>query len=69
VLPIVQAPFRVYWAYNPSVVRQNLEPPIVFDRTMFPNAATFNNAIANYSPVFPDYEQRSVFRFTIGRTF
>jgi outer membrane protein insertion porin family len=69
VLPIVQAPFRVYWAYNPSVVRQNLEPPIVFDRTMFPNAASFTNAITSYSPVFPDYERRSVFRFTIGRTF
>src|SRR5262249_27567863 len=30
-LPIVQAPFRVYYAYNPLVVRQNLQPPIVFD--------------------------------------
>ena len=69
VLPIVQAPFRVYWAYNPSIVRQVLQPPVVFDRTMFPNAATFNNAITSYSPIFPDFERRSVFRFTIGRTF
>jgi len=46
-----------------------LQPPVVFDRTMFPNVATFNNAIGNYSPVFPYFERRSVFRFTIGRTF
>ena len=37
VLPIVQAPFRVYYAYNPSVVREYLQPPIVVDRSMFPN--------------------------------
>jgi outer membrane protein insertion porin family len=69
VLPIVQAPFRIYWAYNPVVVRQYLQPPIVADRTMFPNQTTFINAINNYSPAYPDYEQHSVFRFTIGRTF
>ncbi len=69
VLPIVQAPFRVYWAYNPLRLAQNLQPPIVFDRTMFPNSATFTNAVNTYSPVFPDWEPASVFRFTIGRTF
>jgi outer membrane protein insertion porin family len=69
VLPIVQAPFRVYWAYNPLVVREYLQAPIVFDRTMFPNFATFSNAINTYSPAYPYLEQRSTFRFTIGRTF
>jgi outer membrane protein insertion porin family len=69
VLPIVQAPFRIYWSYNPVVLRQYLQPPIVADRTMFPNQTTFINAINNYSPSYPDYEQHSVFRFTIGRTF
>ena len=69
VLPIVQAPFRIYWAYNPTVVRQTLEAPIVMDRSEFPNAATLVNAITTYSPAYPDFEQRSTFRFTIGRTF
>jgi outer membrane protein insertion porin family len=69
VLPIVQAPFRVYWAYNPVVLRQFLQPPIVLDRSMFPNQTTFVNTINQFSPAYPDYEQRSVFRFTIGRTF
>ncbi len=69
VLPIVQAPFRIYYAYNPVVVRQYLQAPIVADRSMFPNQTTFLNAIETYSPAYPDYEQRGVFRFTIGRTF
>jgi outer membrane protein insertion porin family len=69
VLPIVQAPFRIYWAYNPVVLRQYLQPPIVLDRSMFPNSTTFVNAINTYSPAYPDYEQHSTFRFTIGRTF
>jgi outer membrane protein insertion porin family len=69
VLPIVQAPFRIYYAYNPVVLRQYLQPPIVADRSMFPNQTTFVNAINTYSPAYPDFEQHGVFRFTIGRTF
>jgi outer membrane protein insertion porin family len=69
ILPIVQAPFRVYWAYNPVVLQQYLQPPIVLDRSMYPNQTTFVNAVNNYSPPYPYYEKRSTFRFTIGRTF
>jgi outer membrane protein insertion porin family len=69
ILPIVQAPFRVYWAYNPVVLQQYLQPPIVVDRSMFPNQTTFVNAVNTYSPAYPYYEKRSTFRFTIGRTF
>jgi outer membrane protein insertion porin family len=69
ILPIVQAPFRIYWAYNPVVLQQYLQPPIVLDRSMFPNQTTFVNAVNTYSPPYPYYEKRSTFRFTIGRTF
>ena len=69
VLPIVQAPFRLYYFYNPVVLQQFLQPPVVLDRSMFPNQTTFLNAINTYSPAYPDFEQRSGFRFTIGRTF
>ena len=69
ILPIVQAPFRVYWAYNPVVLQQYLQPPIVLDRSMYPNQTTFVQAITQYSPPYPYYEKRSTFRFTIGRTF
>jgi outer membrane protein insertion porin family len=68
-LPVVQAPFRVYWAYNPLIVREYLQPPIVADRSVFPNQATFLNAIASFGNAYPFFEQRSMFRFTIGRTF
>jgi outer membrane protein insertion porin family len=69
VLPIVQAPFRVYYAYNPTVVREYLQPPIVFDRSTFPNTATFTNALESYGTSYPFFEKRGTFRFTIGRTF
>jgi outer membrane protein insertion porin family len=68
-LPVVQAPFRVYWAYNPQVVRQFLQPPIVADRAMFPNNQTFLQAITSFGQGYPFVEKRSTFRFTIGRTF
>ncbi len=71
-LPVVNAPFRLYWAYNPSIVRRVILPPIVADRSFFPNEATFLNAITNPSfggqPI-PWIEKRTTFRFTIGRTF
>lgn len=68
-LPMVNAPFRVYWAFNPTIVRQYIQPPIVADRSLFPNQATFINSVAYYGQAFPLYEKRSTFRFTIGRTF
>ena len=68
-LPVVNAPFRIYWAYNPWLLRDNLQPPIVADRSMFPNAATFTNAVIAYGQPYPWFEKRSTFRFTIGRTF
>ena len=57
ILPIVQAPFRVYYAYNPSVVREYLQPPIVLDPSTFPNAATLNNAIASYGTAYPLFRE------------
>jgi outer membrane protein insertion porin family len=69
ILPVVQAPFRIYYAYNPTVVREYLQPPIVLDRSTFPNTATFTNALASYGTAYPFFEKRGTFRFTIGRTF
>ena len=68
-LPVVNAPFRVYWAYNPMLVRTYLQPPIVADRSYFPNNATFLNSIATYGAATPFFEKHSTFKFTIGRTF
>ena len=68
-LPIVQAPFRLYFAYNPSTFRGYLQPPIVADRASFPNYATFVNSVATFGQAYPFVEKRTMFRFTIGRTF
>ncbi len=68
-MPVVNAPFRLYWAYNPLIVREIIQPPIVADRSYFPNNATFLGAVARFGQPAPFYEKRSTFRFSIGRTF
>ena len=68
-LPVVNAPFRVYFAWNPSLVREYIQPPIVSDRSSFPNNQTFLNSIATFGQAYPFFEKRTTFRFTIGRTF
>jgi len=68
-MPVVNAPFRFYWAYNPSIVREFLQPPVVLDRSAFPNQATFINSVATWGRATPFYERRRTFRFTISRTF
>jgi outer membrane protein insertion porin family len=68
-LPVVSAPFRIYWAYNPLRLDQYLVPPIVADRSYFPNAASFFQAVATIGQVQPFFEKASTFRFTVGRTF
>jgi outer membrane protein insertion porin family len=68
-MPVFNQPFRVYWAYNPTRVQEYIQPPIVADRSYFPNFATFINSISAYGQPVPLFEKKSVFRFTIGRTF
>ena len=68
-MPVVNAPFRFYWAYNPHIVQQFLQPPIVVDRSSFPNQATFVNSVQTWGQASPFYERRTTFRFSIGRTF
>jgi outer membrane protein insertion porin family len=69
-MPVVNAPFRLYWAYNLSYVNETLQPPIAVDRSVFPNDATYQNALQQFglTPV-PWNERHSVFRFSIGRVF
>jgi hypothetical protein len=59
----------VYYSYNPTIFQGYLQPPIVADRAMFPNNATFLNAVAAFGQAYPFFEKRTMFRFTIGRTF
>jgi outer membrane protein insertion porin family len=69
-MPVVNAPFRVYWAYNPTRFVGTLAAPVVADKSYFPNTATYSNAISSIGAVLPySVERSSMFRFTVGRTF
>jgi outer membrane protein insertion porin family len=72
-LPVVNAPFRIYWAYNPLRLNELAQSPIPITRSMFPAGAagdyTFQLARNTFSPQFQLREPRKTFRFTVGTTF
>jgi outer membrane protein insertion porin family len=68
-MPVVNAPFRLYWAYNPTIIQEFFLPPVAADASLFPNQMTMNYAASRYSAITPFYERRTMFRFTISRTF
>jgi outer membrane protein insertion porin family len=72
-LPVVNAPFRIYWAYNPLRLDEQANPPIPVTRAMFPAGAagdyTYHLALNTYSPSFLLREPRKTFRFTVATTF
>ena len=72
-LPIVQQPFRVYYAYNPLTLNTTVHSPSPITRSMFPPGAagdfTFQSAISSLAPDFRLQEPRKTFRFTISTTF
>ena len=72
-LPIVQQPFRVYYAYNPLTLNTLVNSPSPITRSMFPAGGagdfSFAQAIATLSPNFRLQEPKHTFRFTISTTF
>ncbi len=68
-LPVVQAPFRIYYAFNPLRVDEQIQTPIAADPSYYPNGATYRSALATYGAAYPFLERFGTFRFTIGRTF
>ncbi len=72
-LPVVNAPFRIYWAYNPLRLDNQANPPIPITRAMFPAGAagdyTYHLAVNTYAPSFLLREPRKTFRFTVATTF
>jgi outer membrane protein insertion porin family len=73
ILPIVNAPFRIYYAYNPLRLDQVIGPVSPITRSMFPAGAagdyTYENAAALYNPGYLIREPRKTFRFTVATTF
>jgi outer membrane protein insertion porin family len=72
-LPIVNAPFRIYWAYNPLRLDTSALTPTPITRDMFPLGKagdfTFENAVALFGPRIILKEPRKTFRFTVATTF
>jgi outer membrane protein insertion porin family len=72
-VPIVNAPFRVYWAYNPLRLDTTVSSPIPITRAMFPAGAagdyTYQITRNAYSPQYQLREPRKTFRFTVATTF
>jgi outer membrane protein insertion porin family len=72
-LPVVNAPFRIYWAYNPLRLDEQATPPIPITRGMFPAGAagdyTYHLAVNSFAPSFLLREPRKTFRFTVATTF
>lgn len=68
-MPVVNAPFRLYWAYNPTIVQDLYQPPLAADPSMFPNQATLIQASQQFARPSTWFERRTMFRFTISRTF
>ena len=69
VLPIVNAPFRVFYGYNWLRLDKSLIPPQTLPpRSLFPNEATFDQIL----PLFQGLrlrERKSRVGFTVARTF
>jgi len=79
-LPVINAPFRIYWAYNPLRLDTTATAPTAITRGMFPGATapylykaagdyTFTQAVNTYGSVFTLREPRKTFRFTVATTF
>ena len=72
-LPIVQQPFRIYYAYNPLTLNTLVHSPSPITRSMFPVGSvgdfSFQSAIAALAPDFRLQEPRKTFSFTISTTF
>jgi outer membrane protein insertion porin family len=82
-LPVINAPFRIYWAYNPLRLDNPANPPIPITAAMFPHtcnqktgcgltgagAYTYGLARNAFSQSFLLREPRKTFRFTVATTF
>lgn len=72
-LPIVNAPFRIYYAYNPLRLVRDIPGQNLITRELFPqgSAGDFSYAQATqlYSALYQLREPVKVFRLTVGTTF
>jgi len=77
-LPVINAPFRIYWAYNAMRLDSTTAPPVKITRDMFPCATCQNGAAGTFTfqstqdTLGLNYtlrEPRKTFRFSVATTF
>jgi outer membrane protein insertion porin family len=84
-LPIVNAPFRIYYAFNALRLDGSATPPVAITRNMFPGLPGPGGVNCNYPQGAGDYtycvtrstlgsnyrllEPRKTFRFSVATTF
>ncbi len=72
-LPIVNAPFRLYYAYNTNRLFENVQGESLITRSMFPSGGagdyTYAEAISAYDSLLHFREPRKTFRLSVSTTF
>ncbi len=72
-MPVVNAPFRIYYAFNPLRLNTVTSTPVQITRDMFPpgGAGDFSylQSLRGFAPTFTLREPRTTFRFTVSTTF
>ncbi len=72
-LPVVNAPFRIYYAYNAMRLDGNASPPVPITPGMFPNTGagiyTYNLTRSTLGSNYTLLEPRKTFRFSVATTF
>jgi outer membrane protein insertion porin family len=73
ILPIVNAPFRLYYAYNVLRLFENVQGESLITRSMFPAGGagdyTYSEAITAYDSLLHFREPRKTFRLSVSTTF
>jgi outer membrane protein insertion porin family len=73
IMPIVNAPFRIYYAWNPLRMKTFSTTPNSITRDMFPAGGagdvSFAQALAGFAPSYSLREPANAFRFTVSTTF
>ena len=72
-LPIVNAPFRLYYAFNTNRLLENVQGESLITRSMFPSGGagdyTYAEAISAYDSLLHFREPRKTFRLSVSTTF
>jgi outer membrane protein insertion porin family len=73
ILPIVNAPFRLYYAYNLHRLYEDQQGESLITRSMFPAGGagdfTYDEAISAYNSLLHFREPRKTFRLSVSTTF